>query len=199
MNQDTVQLDTVQPGPVRPGPDQAGSDQAGSDQAGSDQAGSDQARTGQLDQAPLAQKGAQRPGVAAPDLERAEAGLSVLLEAWQRAIEELGAMLPPAQVRALLIVDTGDSLNVTGLARMLGASPSATSRLCDRLVAAGLLARVPAAASRREILLQLTESGQRLAAWIRDQRRTALVRVLETISPGGRADLARGLSEVVLG
>jgi DNA-binding MarR family transcriptional regulator len=188
MNQDTVQLDTVQPGPVQPGPDQAGSDQAGSVQA----------RTGQLDQAPLAQKGAQRPGVAVTDLERAEAGLSVLLEAWQRAIEELGAMLPPAQVRALLIVDTGDSLNVTGLARMLGASPSATSRLCDRLVGAGLLARVPAAASRREILLQLTESGQRLAAWIRDQRRTALVRVLETISPGGRADLARGLSEVVL-
>ena len=106
-------------------------------------------------------------------------------------------MLPPAQVRALLIVGTGDRLNVTGLARMLGASPSATSRLCDRLVAAGLLARVPAAASRREILLELTESGQRLAAWIQDQRRTALVRVLETISPGGRADLVRGLSEVV--
>jgi DNA-binding MarR family transcriptional regulator len=179
MDQDTVQLDTVQPDPVQPG--------------------SVQARTGQLDQAPLAPEGAQRPGAAAADLERAEAGLSVLLEAWQRAIEELGAMLPPAQVRALLIVGTGDRLNVTGLARMLGASPSATSRLCDRLVAAGLLARVPAAASRREILLELTESGQRLAAWIQDQRRTALIRVLETISPGGRADLTRGLSEVVLG
>jgi DNA-binding MarR family transcriptional regulator len=179
MNQDTVQLDTVQPGPVQPGPVPA--------------------RTGQLDHAPLAPKETQRPGAAATDLERAEAGLSVLLEAWQRAIEELGAMLPPAQVRALLIVGTGDRLNVTGLARMLGASPSATSRLCDRLVAAGLLARVPAAASRREILLELTESGQRLAAWIRDQRRIALVRVLETISPGGRADLTRGLSEVVLG
>jgi DNA-binding MarR family transcriptional regulator len=173
MNQDTVRLDTVQPGPV-------------------------QARRGQLDQARLDQEGAQRPEAGAADLERAEAGLSVLLEAWQRAIEELGAMLPPAQVRALLIVDTGDSLNVTGLARMLGASPSATSRLCDRLAAAGLLARVPAAASRREILLQLTESGQRLAAWIRGQRRAALIRVLEEISPDGRADLARGLSEVPL-
>ena len=58
--------------------------------------------------------------------------------------------------------------------------------------------RATAASSRREILLQLTESGQRLAAWIRDQRRTALIRVLETISAGGRADLARGLSELVL-
>jgi DNA-binding MarR family transcriptional regulator len=173
MNQDTVRLDTVQPGPV-------------------------QARRGQLDQARLDQEGAQRPEAGAADLERAEAGLSVLLEAWQRAIEELGAMLPPAQVRALLIVDTGDSLNVTGLARMLGASPSATSRLCDRLAAAGLLARVPAAASRREILLQLTESGQRLTAWIGDQRRTALRQVMEAMSPGGRADLARGLSELLL-
>ena len=178
MNQDTVQLDTVQPGPVQPGPVQA--------------------RTGQLDQVPLAPDEAQRPGDATTDLERAEAGLSVLLEAWQRAIEELGAMLPPAQVRALLIVDPRDSLNVTGLARMLGSSPSATSRLCDRLVAAGLLARVPAAASRREILLQLTESGQRLAAWVREQRREALIQVLEQITPDGRADLARGLSEVPL-
>ncbi len=104
-------------------------------------------------------------------------------------------MLPPAQVRALLAVDAGPGLNVTGLARMLGASPSATSRLCDRLVASGLLFRVPAT-SRREILLQPTESGQRLAAWIRDQRRAALIRVLETISSDGRANLARGLSEL---
>ena len=87
MNQDTVQLDTVQPGPVQPGPVRAGA--------------------GQLDQAPLRQQEAQRPESAPGDLERAEAGLSVLIEAWQRAIEELGAMLPPAQVRALLIVDTG--------------------------------------------------------------------------------------------
>ena len=138
----------------------------------------------------------QRPGAVPADLDRAEAGLSVLLEAWQRAIEELGAMLPPAQVRALLVIEAAEDLNVTGLARALGTSPSATSRLCDRLVAAGLLARVPAADSRREILLRLTESGQRLAAWIRDQRRTALTRVLETISPRGRADLSRGLSEL---
>lgn len=146
----------------------------------------------------LNRDGSQPPGVAPAHLNRAEAGLSVLLEAWQRAIEELGAMIPPAQVRALLIIEATDDLNVTGLARLLGASPSATSRLCDRLAAAGLLVRLPAVASRREILLQLTESGQRLAAWIRGQRRAALIRVLEEISPDGRADLARGLSEVPL-
>jgi DNA-binding MarR family transcriptional regulator len=136
-----------------------------------------------------------RPAATPADLQQAEAGLSVLLEAWQRAIEELGAMLPPAQVRALLAIEAGTGLNVTGLARTLGTSPSATSRLCDRLAVAGLLARVPAA-SRREILLQLTKSGQRLAAWIQDQRRAALIRVLESLSADGRTDLARGLSEL---
>jgi DNA-binding MarR family transcriptional regulator len=155
----------------------------------------DSARLGAV---PLGRDTLQRPGVVPADLERAEAGLAVLLEAWQRAIEELGAMLPPAQVRALLVIDAADDLNITGLARTLGASPSATSRLCDRLVAAGLVARVPAVASRREILLQLTESGQRLAAWIGDQRRRALTQVMEAISAGGRADLARGLSELLL-
>ena len=153
--------------------------------------------TVRLGAAPLDRDGCQRPGVTPADLDRAEAGLSVLLEAWQRAIEELGAMVPPAQVRALLIIEAADDLNVTGLARLLGVSPSATSRLCDRLAAAGLLARLPAAASRREILLQLTESGQRVAGWIREQRRAALIRVLEEISPDGRAVLARGLSEVL--
>ena len=149
-----------------------------------------------LGQAPLNRDGSVRPGVAPADLDRAEAGLSALLEAWQRAIEELGAMVPPAQVRALLIIEATDDLNVTGLARLLGTSPSATSRLCDRLAAAGLLARLPAAASRREILLQLTGSGQRLAVWVREQRRQALIQVLEQISPDGRADLVRGLSEL---
>lgn len=152
--------------------------------------------TVRLGAAPLNRDGSQLPGMTPADLDRAEAGLSALLEAWQRAIEELGAMVPPAQVRALLIIGAADELNVTGLSRLLGASPSATSRLCDRLAAAGLLARVPAAASRREILLQLTESGQRLAAWIRGQRRAALLRVLEDLSPEGRSALARGLSEL---
>jgi DNA-binding MarR family transcriptional regulator len=188
MSQDTVQAGTAEAGTI----------QAGTAEAGAAEAETVHQATLPLDVSPLGQYRAQRPGAAPEDLERAEAGLSVLIEAWQRAIEELGAMLPPAQVRALLAIESTDGLNVTGLARILCASPSATSRLCHRLVAAGLLTRVPAAASRREIRLELTESGQRLTAWIRDQRRAALIRVLEAVSADGRAALARGLAELLL-
>jgi DNA-binding MarR family transcriptional regulator len=62
--------------------------------------------------------------------------------------------------------------------------------------AAGLLTRDRAAASRREIVLLPTESGRRLAEWVRSRRRAALHDVLQAMSPDGREALARGLREL---
>jgi DNA-binding MarR family transcriptional regulator len=132
-----------------------------------------------------------RPGDGA-----AETGLALLLEACERAVEELGSAIPPAQLRALLIIDQAGSLNLSRLAGELGATASAASRLCDRMQAAGLLTRDRAAASRREIVLLPTESGRRLAGWVRHRRRTALAEVLDSMSQDGRAALARGLGEL---
>jgi DNA-binding MarR family transcriptional regulator len=130
------------------------------------------------------------------DLGSAEAGLTVLLEACERAVEELGSAVPPAQMRALLVIGAAGGLNLSGLARALGASASAASRLCDRMQAAGLLTRDRAAASRREIVLVPTESGRRLAEWVRGRRRAALGEVMAAMSPDGREALARGLAEL---
>jgi DNA-binding MarR family transcriptional regulator len=130
------------------------------------------------------------------DVSSAETGLTVLLEACERAVEELGSAVPPAQMRALMIIDRTGSLNLSRLAAALGASASATSRLCDRMQAAGLLTRDRAAASRREIVLLPTESGRRLAQWVQSRRRAALSDVLQTMSPSGREALVQGLKEI---
>ncbi|HEY7014741.1 MAG TPA: MarR family transcriptional regulator [Streptosporangiaceae bacterium] len=130
------------------------------------------------------------------DVNSAETGLTVLLEACERAVEELGSAVPPAQLRALMIIDRTGSLNLSRLAAALGASASATSRLCDRMQAAGLMTRDRAAASRREIVLLPTESGRRLAQWVQGRRRAALSDVLQTMSPDGREALVRGLNEI---
>ena len=132
------------------------------------------------------------------DLGAAEAGLTLLLEAWERAVEEVGAAIPPVQLRALLIIERTGTLNLNKLAAALGASASATSRLCDRMEAAGLLTR-DRAASRREIELIPTEAGDRLAAWVRDQRRGALADVLRGMSRPGRSALTAGLGELAAG
>jgi DNA-binding MarR family transcriptional regulator len=130
------------------------------------------------------------------DVGAAETGLAVLIEACERAVEELEPSVPPAQMRALLTIDRAGSLNLSRLADALGASASAASRLCDRMQTAGLLTRDRAAASRREIVLLPTESGRRLAAWVRDRRRAALRDVMQTMSPDGRQALARSLREL---
>jgi DNA-binding MarR family transcriptional regulator len=130
------------------------------------------------------------------DVDSADAGLTMLLEACERAVEGLGLAVPPAQLRALLIIDRSGSLNLSGLAAALGASASATSRLCDRMQAADLLTRDRAAASRREIVLLPTESGRQLAQLVQGRRRAALGDVLRTMSPDGREALQRGLQEI---
>jgi DNA-binding MarR family transcriptional regulator len=130
---------------------------------------------------------------------KAEDGLAVLLEVCEQAVEEMGTSIPPAQLRALLIIDQTGSRNLSGLATALGATPSAASRLCDRMESAGLLRRDRAAASRREIVLLPTESGRRLAEWVRRKRHAALAEVLDAMSEDGREALARGLRELALG
>ena len=126
----------------------------------------------------------------------AERGLTTLVEAAERAVEKISSAVPPAQLRALLIIDRVGSLNLNKLAAQVGASASATSRLCDRMEVAGLLTRDRAVGSRREIVLLLTESGRRLAEWVREQRRTALSDLLQAMSPEGREALVRGLGEL---
>jgi DNA-binding MarR family transcriptional regulator len=133
------------------------------------------------------------------DVSSAEAGLAVLLEACERSLEEVGAAVTPAQMRALLIIESAGSLNLSRLALALGASASAASRLVDRMQLAELLTRDRAAASRREIVLVPTESGRRLAEWVRGRRRAALGEVMQAMTPDGRAALARGLRELAIG
>src|SRR5260221_4726407 len=108
------------------------------------------------------------------DVGSAETGLAVLIEACERAVEELGASVPPAQMRALLTIDRAGSLNLSRLAAALGATPSAASRLCDRMQAADLLTRDRAAPNRRDTVLLPTESGFRLAECVRSRLRAAL-------------------------
>jgi DNA-binding MarR family transcriptional regulator len=130
------------------------------------------------------------------DLASADAGLAALLEACERAVDQLGASHPSAQLRALLIIDQAGSLNLTQLAAALGATASAASRLCDRMELAGLLTRDRAAASRREIVLLPTESGRQLAQSIRESRRAALGSVLRVMSQEGQEALVSGLREL---
>jgi DNA-binding MarR family transcriptional regulator len=116
-----------------------------------------------------------------------------LLGVWDTAREKATNRLSGSQLRALLVVEQDEGINLGGLAGKLGMILSSASRLCDRLVAAGMLEREPGRADRREIALILTSAGRALLDEVRAERRDQLSRVLAVMSPTSRAALLTGL------
>jgi DNA-binding MarR family transcriptional regulator len=118
-----------------------------------------------------------------------------LLAAWDTAREGATQRLSWPQLSALLVLERREGINLRALAGRLRMILSSASRLCDRLVAAGLVERVPGRVDRREIALYLTPSARQLLTDLRATRQELLSAVLERMSPAGRAALIRGLLE----
>jgi DNA-binding MarR family transcriptional regulator len=127
------------------------------------------------------------------DAEAVDASAEALVSVWDAAREAMADRVSGSQLRALLVVQQHDGINLRGLAGQLGVILSSASRLCDRLVAAGVLERVPGRTDRREIALHLTASGHRLLDKIRSDRRGRLATVLADMSPSARKALLEGL------
>ncbi|MFD6418111.1 MarR family winged helix-turn-helix transcriptional regulator [Streptomyces sp. NPDC060194] len=118
--------------------------------------------------------------------------LSVL---WARGQAAVGPPVPPpSQLRALQAVARLGSTNLKALGDALGSTPPATSRLCDRLEAAGLVERGPSPSSRREVELSVSRTGQALLEEIRDGQTREMHAVLTAIPPKQLAQLAEGLA-----
>jgi DNA-binding MarR family transcriptional regulator len=112
-----------------------------------------------------------------------------------RAEEEVLPRVSVSQLRALLIISRQAATNLNQLAEELGAIPSSASRLCDRLVAAGLLTRRPGSVDRREVDLRVSAEGQRLVDGLRATRVSELATVLAAMPADGRRALLQGLRE----
>jgi DNA-binding MarR family transcriptional regulator len=98
-----------------------------------------------------------------------------------------------SQLRVLLALEHHDGVNLRTLAQSLASTPPSTSRLCDRLQAAGLVEREVSASDRREIRLHLSGRGRSFLADLRLRRQEALSVVLDRMTARDRAALARGL------
>ncbi|MFG1608889.1 MarR family winged helix-turn-helix transcriptional regulator [Actinoplanes sp. NPDC049265] len=137
-------------------------------------------------------------GPVGPDPIRAAAlddAAQALLATWEAAREQSTPRLSAAQLSALIVVEKDEGINLRTLAGRLRMILSSASRLCDRLVAAGLVERVPGRADRREIALYLTPYSRQLLDELRAARLAMLGTVLDRMSPAGRAALVRGLTE----
>ncbi|MCB0940494.1 MAG: MarR family transcriptional regulator [Mycobacterium sp.] len=102
------------------------------------------------------------------------------------SIAELGEVVTIPQFRVLVMIDTLGPLNLVSVADGLDVNPSNASRICDRLIRAGLLNRGEAAVDRRNISLSLTRDGRQLVRKVTGHRRRAIGRVLSVMTPAER-------------
>jgi DNA-binding MarR family transcriptional regulator len=90
------------------------------------------------------------------------------------------------QYRALVVLASRGPRNMGTLAGELAVHPSTATRLCDRLVARGLVERRPAPDSRREVLLSLTTRGRRLVDDVTARRRAELADIVARVPAAAR-------------
>ena len=98
------------------------------------------------------------------------------------SMEDVESTVSPMQFRTLVIVGARGPLNVTSLADLLGVHASNATRVCDRLVRGGLLARTQSDLDRRNLELTLTADGANLVNGVMNRRRAALTRVLSKMA-----------------
>lgn len=97
------------------------------------------------------------------------------------------------QFRILVILASRGPQNLRSVAQGLGVNPSAATRLCDKLVSAGLIHRTDDPADRRNLVLRLTTDGHQLVQSVIDQRSAAIAAVLAKMPPRLRDDLLPAL------
>jgi DNA-binding MarR family transcriptional regulator len=97
------------------------------------------------------------------------------------------------QLRALTILLEAGETNLASLADGMGVTVSTTSRLVDRLIAAGLAERRTAEHTRREVALRLTDLGRQTVDRYDRLRLTELRRCIDALPQTDRAGVLRGL------
>lgn len=73
-----------------------------------------------------------------------DAAAGALLTVWEAARERTTSRLSGAQLRAVMVIEQHDGINLRRLASRLDMLLSSASRLCDRLVARGCWSASPA-------------------------------------------------------
>ena len=115
------------------------------------------------------------PAGAANDIDAAvDATLTAsraLLGVVARSVGSALELVTPPQFRVLVVLSTEGPLRTSTLAARMGAVPSTFTRSLDRMEASGWIVRRENPESRREVLVDLTDTGHRLVEDVTDRRR----------------------------
>jgi DNA-binding MarR family transcriptional regulator len=100
-----------------------------------------------------------------------------------RSLAALEPEITLRQYRALVLLAARGEQNVSSLANALSIHASTATRLCDRLLAKGLIERSTSSESRREVSLTLTRAGHAMVRSVTARRRKEIGRIVAQLQP----------------
>lgn len=121
-------------------------------------------------------------------LDAVTAGSRVLVGIAARSLDRSGVDITLAQCRALVTLAQSGPLNLVGLADALGISPSTATRMCDRLLAKGLIERERVDGG---VSLAPSAEGVRVIKTVTRARRAELRRIVSQLQDDDRRELLR--------
>ncbi|MFG3281746.1 MarR family winged helix-turn-helix transcriptional regulator [Streptomyces sp. NPDC048111] len=139
------------------------------------------------------------PDRSALDLEAEEVAVAVmaasrlLVAVSARALSSIDDTMTLPQLRALVVLESCEPLKLAAMAATLGVNPSTAMRMVDRLEAAGLVDRRTNPASRREVVLNLTDAGRDLVGRVMAHRQTEVSALVARVPAEERAGLVPAL------
>jgi len=110
-----------------------------------------------------------------------------------RSLASVDESVTLPQFRALVILASRGPQLMGELAEALGVHQSTATRLCDRLVVKGLIAR-GGSTNRREVQVSLTTDGQRVVSDVSVVRRAEIEQIVARIPVALRASTVTGLN-----
>lgn len=123
--------------------------------------------------------------------------MRVLTSVALRSLDVLDGAVTLPQLRMLAVLAELSRARSVQVARALGLEASTVTRLADRMVAAGHVARGGEPGHRGVVTLELTASGQELVNRVAAWREQELARILLQLPPASRAQVTTALHQLV--
>lgn len=138
------------------------------------------------------------PGVQfAKQVEALQAATRVLAGVALRSLDVLDGVITLPQFRMLAVLAELGCARSSRVARALGLDASTVTRLADRLVTAGLVARGSDPRHRSVVTLELTPSGEGLVRAVSQWRQHELSRIVAGLPAATQARLTTVLGQLV--
>jgi DNA-binding MarR family transcriptional regulator len=138
------------------------------------------------------------PDVPAPDADAVTTAVltasRLLVAVSVRSLNAVHAKVTVPQFRMLVVLATHGETKLITLAVDLGVNPSTAMRMAERLETAGLIGRRVNPASRREILLRLTDAGRQVVEAVTACRRDEIAGIVARMPPEQRIGLINALT-----